>query len=510
MSNRNRRKFLVEVGEGMLAALIGPALAADMGLAGRAEGAEPSGKTPVGLEKLVALLQETPVSTLVPTLVGQIQKGVGLRDLVAAAAVANARAFGGHNYNGYHTFMALAPSYKMAELLPENERALPVIKVIHRNSRTMTSGPGRPADLLTHAEPGELKSGQPVTQQLREATRAKRIAEADGIFLAAAKNSLQDAYNDLLPLVQDEMNVHRVVLAWRSWETIDFTGQDHARTLLRQSIHFACDSKHSNGGNQAIQTLLPALMDKHGLMGKAVGTKQADDAWVERLARIVYGETREQAAEAVAAELAQGYSPQAVGEALSVACARLVLADSGREKEYVPEKPVGSVHGDSIGVHASDAANAWRHIALVSNARNSFASLIAGAYHTAGQIRRHMKDVYPHAADLEMVREKDGTALLKMAEDAIRGKDQRRVCAVAQRYGQNGHDAKALFALLLKYAVSEDGALHAEKYFRTVSEEFATVRPAFRWQHLVALSRVTASLYGVPAPGVEEARKILG
>jgi hypothetical protein len=63
--------------------------------------------------------------------------------------------------------------------------------------------------------------------------------------------------------------------------------------------------------------------------------------------------------------------------------------------------------------------------------------------------------------------------------------------------------------LLLKYAISEDGALHAEKYYRTASEEFAAVRPAFRWRQLVALARVTASEYGQPAPGYAEACRLL-
>ena len=99
--------------------------------------------------------------------------------------------------------------------------------------------------------------------------------------------------------------------------------------------------------------------------------------------------------------------------------------------------------------------------------------------------------------------------LLKQTEEAIQAKDQRRAAALAHQYGQKGHDARPLFALLLQYAVSQDGALHAEKYYRTVSEEFAMVRPAFRWQHLVALARVTASECGTPAPGVEEARKLL-
>jgi hypothetical protein len=507
MNDRNRRDFLVEVGQGMLTALIGPALAVDMGLAGRAQANERSPKTPEGLERLVSMLQETPVPKLVPSLVGELKKGVSLRDLVAAAALANARAFAGHDYVGYHTFMALAPSFAMAELLPEKERALPVLKVIHRNSRTMRSGPGRPADRMGHAEPVQLKGDQPVEKLLLEASRARRVAEAEGIFLAAAKDSLQDGYNELQAIVHDEVNVHRVVLAWRSWETIDFTGTDHARTLLRQSVHFCCD-EHNSSGVQSIRTLLPQLMDKYRLMDKPVGTKEGDDGWVERLSQTVYAETREQAAGAVAAALAEGYSPEAVGEALSLACARLVLGDLGRERAF-EDKPLGSVHGDSVGVHASDSANAWRHIARVSNPRNTFASLIAGAYHTAGQTRRQMNELYPHAADVEAVREKGATRLLNLAEEAIRAKDQRRVCAVAQRYGQQGHDSRGLFALLLRFAVSEDGALHAEKYFRTVAEEFTTVRPAYRWQHLIALSRVTASLYGKPAPGVAEARKLL-
>ena len=56
----------------------------------------------------------------------------------------------------------------------------------------------------------------------------------------------------------------------------------------------------------------------------------------------------------------------------------------------------------------------------------------------------------------------------------------------------------------------EDGALHAEKYYRTVTEEFAASRPAFRWRQLVALARVTTSEYGFPAPGYAEACRLLG
>ena len=99
---------------------------------------------------------------------------------------------------------------------------------------------------------------------------------------------------------------------------------------------------------------------------------------------------------------------------------------------------------------------------------------------------------------------------MKNADGAIREKDQARVAAIVHRYGEQGHDARAMFDLLLRYTTSEFGALHAEKYYRTVTEEFALTRPAFRWRQLVGLSRVMASSYGNTAAGHNEARQLLG
>jgi hypothetical protein len=99
--------------------------------------------------------------------------------------------------------------------------------------------------------------------------------------------------------------------------------------------------------------------------------------------------------------------------------------------------------------------------------------------------------------------------LLGDTEEAIRGNLQARASALVQRYGELGHAPRPIFDLLLRYAISEDGALHAEKFYRTVSEEFATTRAAFRWRHLVALARVTASEFGRPAAGISEAKTLL-
>ena len=87
--------------------------------------------------------------------------------------------------------------------------------------------------------------------------------------------------------------------------------------------------------------------------------------------------------------------------------------------------------------------------------------------------------------------------------------DARTLSAAVHVYGEQKFPARPVFDLLLKYAVSEDGALHAEKYYRTTSEEFAAMRAAHRWRQLVALARVTASEYGQPAPGYADACKLL-
>jgi hypothetical protein len=510
MTNRNRREFLADVGKGMLIAGVGPALAADLGLASARAGEGPERLSFGDREPLVSLLEDTPADKLLPILVEKLKGGADAGSLVAAAALANARTFGGEDYTGYHAFMALAPSYHMAREMPEDRRALPVLKVLYRNTRRIQEFGGRAHERLHPVEAAELAQDHPGGELLREATRKADMDGAERTFAALAKGPVGEAYNHLQYSIQDEIDVHRVVLAWRSWTILELTGQEQARTLLRQSVRYCVYQEKEIKNKPEIRALLPKLLDQHRLIGRPLGKREADDAWVEHLAGTVYGPSRSAAAEAVAAALAEGMSPEAVGEAIALAANRLVLCDPGRTKSQVqPGKPEGSVHGASVGVHASDAANAWRNIARVSNERNTVASLIVAAYHTAGQSGGQMKQPHPLPEQLEKIKTKDPEALLRDAEAAIREKDQARACALVQRYGELGGAPRPAFDLLLKYGVSEDGALHAEKYYRTVTEEFAATRPAFRWRQLVALARVTTSEYGFPAPGYAEACRLL-
>jgi hypothetical protein len=496
----------------MLFASLGPTVAAELGISDALAGEGPETLTFGALEPLVALMQETPPERLLPLLVDKLADGTELRTLVAAGALANARTFGGQDYTGYHSLMALAPAYQMSRELPESQRALPVLKVLYRNSARIQEQGGREHEVLHLVEAADLPPQVCNSEELRDATRSGDMERAERTFAALAKGPSGEAFNHLLWAVQDEVDVHRVVLAWRAWVLLDFAGKEQAHTLLRQSVRYCAAAERSrldnHGAEPGIRAVLPKLLDEHRLLERPLGDRRPDDAWIQQLSEVICAQSRNEAAEAVAAALAEGIDPEAVGEAMSLAANQLVLRDPGRTRAEAG-KPVGSIHGASVGVHASDAANAWRNIARVSDHRNAAASLIVGAYHTAGQSSKLGKDPYPLAQHVEQVKETDGPKMLEQARDAIVQNNQVGACALIHRYGALGHPARPVFDLLLGFTVSEDGALHAEKYYRTVTEEFASSRAAYQWRHLAALARVTASEYGFPAPGYGQARELL-
>jgi hypothetical protein len=514
MGSRNRREFLADVGRGAIAAGIGVELASDLGLGPvRAEG--PDRLTFGPLEPLVGLMQDTPPDKLQSQLVRRLKDGAELREMVAAAALANARMFGGEDYTGFHTLMALAPSYYMSGELPAEQRALPVLKVIYRNANRIQNREVKLAEVLHPVTPSDVSPDRLNGESLREAIRRRDINAAEKGFAALAKGTPSDAFAALLVAVEDALDVHRVVLPYRAWCLLDIVGAEHAHTLLRQSVRYCVRDETPNLISYfgAVRTLLPKLMDQYKLAGGPTGKRSADDAWVDGMSDTIFRSTPERAAEAAAGALAEGFDPAAVGEALSLAANQLILRDAGRPGPDGPYKPAGSVHGDSIGVHACDSANAWRQMARVGGPRHAAACLILGAYQVAFDRKARggsFLDWKPRPWAEDKVQTSDPTVLLKDAETAIRANDQSRACATVARIGELNEPSRPVFDLLLRYAVSEEGALHAEKYYRTVTEEFAAIRPTFRWRQLVALARVTASECGQPAAGQADARRLLG
>lgn len=506
MKISNRREFLGGVGM-TLSSAVGLVMAERLGFASVLSRGWRERLRFGALDPLVDLLQVTPADELMPLLVQKLRAGTPLAEFVGAGALANARAFGGTNYNGYHTLMAMMPSYEMAAQMPAQLAALPVLKVLHRNATFVEESGAASQDAL--APLTLLTNGAP-DAGLLESMRRRELEGAERALAAAEARSREEAYEELQAAVRADADVHRVVLSWRAYDLLRLTGEAHATTMLRQSLRFCVteDGRREQRGQppSELVTLVPRLMAEHGLEGRERGTRKADDAWVTSLADTLFSAERTAAAGAAAAALAEGFDPEDVGAAMSLAATRLLLNDPGRSDD-APGKPRGSVHGASVGVHASDAANAWRHIARVGSSENACASLIAGAFHTAGQ--GQYVDAQPHDHDAPPCEATDPAALRHELAGRVRERDQRGACRAARRYCELGHPAPELFALLLEFAVSEDGALHAEKYFRTAQEEHGTARAAHRDLYLVALTRVMASHFGFPAAGVAQARELL-
>src|SRR5262245_46114393 len=243
----SRREFLADVGRGMLVASVGPAVALDLGLTPAVAKDGPDRLDFGKLEPLAAFLQDTPAEKLMPALAQKLKEGVELKTLVAAGSLANAREFGGQHYEGYHTFMALAPAFEMSREMPEAGRALPVMKVLYRNATHIQAKGGRKNEALHPIESAPLPEGRTPGEAVRDAARKNDPAGAEGLFATVAKGTAAEAFDQLQYCVHDETNVHRVVLAWRAWMMLDYTGPEQAHTLLRQSVRFAC-REHSKGG----------------------------------------------------------------------------------------------------------------------------------------------------------------------------------------------------------------------------------------------------------------------
>jgi hypothetical protein len=316
----------------MLVATVGSEVAGGLGLSSAMADENDDRLTFGSLERLVSLMQETPVDKLLPKLVEQLRGGTDLRRLVAAAALANARTFGGEDYVGFHTMMALAPAFHMAQELPTELQPLPVFKVLYRNTNRIQEHGGRKGEVLHLVKSTPFPQGRVGGEALQEAVRSKDVNASEQLFSAIAHGSAEDAFNQLLYAVQDHTEVHRVVLPYRAWDLLGLIGKEQAHTLLRQSVRYCVKAEswqHTSEYDQP-RVLLPKLMEEHKLLGRSPGNRKAEDSWVEQMCQTIFKSKPQEAAAAVASALAEGMSPQAIGESITLAANQLVLRDMGR------------------------------------------------------------------------------------------------------------------------------------------------------------------------------------
>lgn len=512
MNALRRREFLSDVGRGMLAAGLGASLADDLGFS-PTFAAEGAAEIPLGkYAALVELMRSQAPEKLQPTLARKVMDNqVDLKSLIGAGALANAVTFGGCDYVGFHTAMAMLPALEMSRRLPDSRKPLPVLKVLYRNSQQIQSVGGASKKVLEAIHAAEHSSEGDIDLQIRDACRKLDVAR--GEQLLAKVGDSRDQFDALQPAIQDDLNVHRFVFAYRTYGLVGLLGEEHAYSMLRQCVRLCADHEKEhvrhNHPPSPIRALVPKLLDQYKLVGKTLGKRDPGDDAVDKLSAAIFKDRGEKAAEAVAAALADGIDPEVVGEALALASNLYVLRQG-------PDQ--WRAHGDAAGVHSSDATNAWRNMLRLAAPKYVASGLIVAAYHVGVQSPPYATPPYPTDDHRKKVTARDQAGLLRETEDAIRHNDQGRAAAAMRIYGELGFPVDAALALMLNFAISEDGRLHGEKYFQTVCDEYRAIRPAFRWRQIVGLARVTASAYGYNrddkrgfrAAGYDDACRILG
>lgn len=502
----NRREFAKSLGFGFLAAGLG-------GFAGRTALAWP-GMRRIGdpldfgpLEALAAMMQDTEAAKLLPLVVQKLKSGTALSDLSAAAALANARTFGGEDYVGYHCAMSVVPALEMAAWMPDGASALPTLKLLVRNTTRMRECGGREKEKMKKIAPIERVTDPGAA--LLSAERALENEKAIAILSAEALADPARAMEILQPIVRENIDVHQVVLAWRAWDLIRIAGRAQADTLLVSALRQCLDREagrvKKNRPEQDLRKNLGSVIAQRKPVLSS-SSKPADDGRVEKLAQRFFESSSNDAMAACVDAMLEGLGADAIGEAMSVASARLLLCDKGR-RTPAGSVPAGTVHGATVGLHAIDSANAWRHIVEVAP-REAVPTLLAGAWHTGGQSVHVEKEVF-HASAVADAEKIAPEKLIDALDQAVAAGDQKLSAAIGERIGKTSRDADPLFRKLAGYYVDDDGFLHHEKFFFTCVEEYRRARPAFRGHWTAVAARVAASARGIAAPGVPEARELL-
>lgn len=214
--------------------MLGASTAVELGLARPALAEQLDGELTFGdLEPLVCLLQETPLGRVQGELVSRSRGGLPLKTLTAAGALANARTFGGDDYLGFDTFITLAPALRMSSMMQPGAQALPVLKVLYRNTKRIQECGGRSWEVLHPIQAAKgVNTNDPGT--LRQAIRERDAKPAEEVLAAFVASDRLSALEELLPSVREPAEVHRVVLKYRAWGMQQVVGTEHHQSLLGQ------------------------------------------------------------------------------------------------------------------------------------------------------------------------------------------------------------------------------------------------------------------------------------
>jgi hypothetical protein len=461
---------------------------------------------PERLEPLVRTIEDTPPGDIVAAIFAELRAGRSVDELLLASAFGVMRSCDVppvHHGGPVHPIAGLHAIRHMATRLPGHWALVPVIQCValaNRHIQLLNCGPfilseeapvvadnsveSTLAALERNVRWGEFHQAERCFLHLLEVLPPMRVLE-HLLQTATAKNPLDD---------------HHLLYPVYTWRVIDYFGWDDAKPLVRPAVRFVSRPP----GLAELEDLenIDGLIEEHGLLRRALRVETGLDethaisTLSDDLGRIAYPN---EAPCLLANALDAGLSLEGVGEALSLGASRLFL----RSRTW-----------DWDVLHANTTANVQRFLLRQPelSARTKLRALLVWESGPNVRLvgRQLAPDVLPDATRVASLGYRSQEALLSDIEDlltslpaqapspAAEGRRDDRdeidvLVAMAQQYGDCGHDPAALIMTLGK-VVSRDQSteMHAYKHHQATVEEFYATRPSLRWTHLVAAAQGAA------------------
>ena len=229
--------------------------------------------------------------------------------------------------------------------------------------------------------------------------------------------------DQILPTVEENSEVHGAVMPYRAWDLMELirnrTRADVAATI-GPVLH-----RGRTRGNPAGTTLASCSPVARSVPPDGPRRSPAPRTTPgECLSQTIFSSTGDQAAEAAADALSQGFPPSAVGEAISLAANQLILRDHGRTPRRVAESRWAASTATALAFTPATARTPG------ATSPESAATGIPSAFNPLGARRVAIDrtqqggdflhwDPLPVKWQLDRIRSNDPAELLQETEEAI-------------------------------------------------------------------------------------------
>lgn len=456
---------------------------------------------------LIDWLRSTTPNTVVEEAAQHLRAGVREDDLWAAGVYAAMRYINNqaHNLLGFvsHAFIGCEDARHLAQDQAAHTRHLLLLQSLYQIVFDMHDPCLSPYELLAYA-PLHEQSTEENIRLLRMDVRMGEYMRADhrlvGLAECLSRAELVDLLLDIAleGMITDD---HTLITPVLSLGLMELVGWDDGFEMLRWSLRYSASFPRDFAPyDHAVR-----LAQQYGLEGGAPVSGLQSERVETLRARFHNAEPAQRPEVAASAMARDGYSPETVLAAVSLAGCDLYLT-----VDPVPHDDFDAISREVAPIHIGTSSNALRSaLAYMSPRTQVLAAVQGGSLLQRGPsvldaqfrfVPFVASRAYPYDEDRNTLHQE--TNLLPALDDALHRRDSRLATAAVRAYLESDREPEPLIAVLTSIACSDDGTLmHNFKHLNSMIEEFRDCAHPDRWKYLAASARFI-SWYAEKSKGV--------